>query len=120
MRAHEKHTTLSSHKAQGRRDRTTSPWRMELLLGTLCLWTPRWRPTSTLPPARSPLRLLQKHNHNQNLLYLIGTVFPPQLLAAITAVVGDDVVDVHVLGVEENKLAVAIDHLAQLGDQRMV
>ena len=72
-------------------------------------------PTCTLP-----LRLLQKHNHNQNLLYLIGTVFPPQLLAAITAVVGDEVVDVHVLGVEENKLAVAIDHLAQLGDQRMV
>ena len=54
MRAHEKHTTLSSHKAQGRRDRTTSPWRMELLLGTLCLWTPRWRPTSMLPPARPP------------------------------------------------------------------
>ena len=43
-----------------------------------------------------------------------------QLQAAVAAVVGDDVVDVHVLGVEENKLAVAHDLLAQLGDQRMV
>jgi hypothetical protein len=51
-------------------------------------------------------------------LCLIGIVRRgAQLLAAIATVVGDDVVDVHVLGVEEDKLAVAHDILAQLGDQ---
>ena len=45
----------------------------------------------------------------QDLLCLMGPVGRAQLLAAFAAVVGDDVVDVHVLGMEENKLAVAHD-----------
>ena len=59
MRAHvnTQDTFLSvSHDA---RDRTTPPWSMEhssspeLLLGTLCLWTPRWHPThDTLPKVK--------------------------------------------------------------------
>ena len=46
-----------------------------------------------------------------------GTDCRAQLLVAIVAMVGDDVVDVRVVGVEENKLAVAHDLLAQLGNQ---